>query len=129
MSERIQNELALLRTVFDSLEYRPEGHWVRLGAYAVPAGIWALSTIEVAFQIPAGLPGEAPYGFYVRPNLTLAAGGSPNNYTYPAPTAFGGDWGKFSWILDPWAPQAEIAAGSNMLDFALSFHSRLKEGA
>lgn len=129
MSERIDRELALLRTVFETLEYRPEDHWVRIDAYAVPAGIWSQGIIEVCFQIPAGIPGEAPYGFYVRPNLTLAGGGSPNNYAYPAPTPFGGDWGKFSWILDPWAPQSEIAAGSNMLDFALSIHSRLKEGA
>jgi hypothetical protein len=86
MSERIEKELSLLRAVFEHLEYRPEGHWVRLDAYTVPAGIWAQTTIEVCFQIPAGIPGEAPYGFYVTPNLTLLGGGNPNNYTYPAPS-------------------------------------------
>ena len=129
MSERIESELALLRTAYPALEYRPDGRWVRIASYVVPVGIWSQAQIEICFQIPTGIPGEAPYGFYVRPHLTLANGRVPNNYTYPAPTVFGQDWGKFSWILDPWTPQADVRAGSNMLDFALSIHGRLKEGA
>jgi hypothetical protein len=126
---RIAGELALLKTVYTDLEYRAEGYWVRIQAYPLPAGIWSRQATEVCFQIPAGIPGEAPYGFYVRPDLTIAAGGTPSNYTFGVPTGFGNGWGKFSWVLEPWAPHAEIARGSNMLNFARSIGGRFKEGA
>lgn len=129
MTPRIDAELALLRMVYPGFEYREDGHWVRIPTFRLPDGVWMQAQVEVCFQIPSGIPGEAPYGFYVRPNLALASGSAPNNYTYPAPTPFGSDWGKFSWVLEPWAPQAEITAGSNMLNFIRSFYGRLKEGA
>jgi hypothetical protein len=128
MSSRIESELALLRTHYPNLVYLEAGHWVQIPAYRLPAGIWLRTEVDVCFQIPAGIPGEAPYGFYV-PHLLLANGGSPNNYAYPATTPFGTDWGKFSWTLEPWSPNADVTSGSNMLNFARSFYERFKEGA
>lgn len=128
MNERIGQELALLRGCYPDLEHVVEGHWVRFPSYRVPPRLWNLEWIEVCFQIPAALPGQAPYGFYARPELRLADGARPNNYEYPVGTPFGEGWGKFSWQLQPWAPAAEPSSGTNLVNFAQSFVDRLREG-
>jgi hypothetical protein len=129
MSGRVQEELELLRTAYPDLEYREEGsvHWVRIPSYPVPKG-WSQTEVEVCFQIPSS-PGQAPYAFRVRPEMQLAEGGSPGNYTYPVSTPWGNDWGQFSWSPTNWVPKEDIRAGANMLDFAHSFADRLREGA
>jgi hypothetical protein len=132
-AERLEQELALLRSAYPDLEYRlvEAAHWVRIPAYPVPSG-WAYAgavvvTAEIAFQIPAQA-GQAPYAFHVRPAFTLAAGGTPSNYTATATTPWGGDFAQFSWSPnEPWVPKAEIRAGANMLNFARSFAQRLGE--
>ena len=128
MNERIEQELALLRTVYPDLEWHPESLWVRIPSYPLPDGVWQRSGIELAFQLPQNLPGQQPYGFWVRPGLQLANGGVPNNYTYPVSTPLGEEWGQFSWSLASWQPQADITAGSNMLNFVRSIANRLREG-
>ena len=132
-AERLEQELALLRTAYPDLEYLlvEEAHWVRIPAYSLPPG-WtyqdtALSEAEIAFQIPTQA-GQAPYAFYVRPAFTLAGGGTPSNYTATATTPWGGDFAQFSWSPnEPWIPKAEIRTGANMLNFARSFAERLRE--
>lgn len=128
MSDRIRQELEMLRTCYFNLEYCEEGHWVRIPRYAAPEGIWNVSEMEICFQIPKQLPGQAPYGVYVRPKLLLGVGGSPDNYTYPATTPFGDGWGKFSWQLEPWRPTSDPRTGSNMVNFVRSFAGRLRQG-
>lgn len=129
MSARINEELALLRSWFgDTLEYLPEGHWVRLTPYTIPSELWTPREVEVAFQIPEGIPGQAPYAFHVKPQLTLVNGRQILNYSYPATTPWGNDWGTFSWQLDSWLAGARIEDGSNMLGFARSFADRFEEG-
>lgn len=127
--ERIESELALLQRGFPDLEYVPAGHWARIPTYPLPEAIWARDSVEACFQIPENVPAQAPYGFYVRPGLALVNGAGIQNYAYPAPTAFGGDWGKFSWQLLVWTPNAELVAGTNMLNFARSFVDRFREGS
>lgn len=127
-TERIDQELALLRGAFPDLEYKPEGRWIRIPRYPVPDGVWNESVVEVSFQIPEQIPGQQPYGFYVRPGMTLLNGQPIDNYVYPSPTVFGGDWGKFSWQLLVWAPKDNIVAGTNMLNFARSLAERFREG-
>lgn len=127
----VQQNLALLRSAYADLDYRPEGgmHWVRIPTYPIPKAMWALDEAEIAFRIPA-LAGEAPYGFWVRPGLTLTSGSPVNNYAYPASTAWGNDWGQFSFSpVEPWQPKADVRAGPNMLNFARSIADRLQEGA
>jgi len=128
---RIIEELELLRGWWSSLEYEAGERWVLLRSYRLPVGIWSSDQVDVAFQIPAQLPAEAPYGFYVRPPLTLAAGQMPSNYTYPpAEPPFGpGPWGRFSWAPVAWRPVADARAGDNMVGFALSIGDRLKEAS
>lgn len=127
--ERIRQELLMLRNAWPDLEYTADGHWVKIPRYWSGEGIWQISEPEVCFQIPASLPGQAPYGFYVRPHMMLCGGSLPQNYTYPADaTPFGPGWGKFSWQLEPWQPHADPIQGSNMLNFVRSFAARLREG-
>jgi hypothetical protein len=127
-AERIAAELGLLRRAYPDLEYRAEGHWVRIPSYPLPDIIWDGSDTEVCFQIPENIPAQGPYGFYVRPGLALQGGTPIDNYTYPAPTGFGNDWGKFSWQLLVWTPKEEVVAGTNMVNFARSIGDRLREG-
>jgi hypothetical protein len=127
----VEENLAVLRTAYPSLEYRTKGgvHWVRIPEYRVPEGIWTTEAVEVAFRIPAQA-GEAPYGFWVRPGLALASGGTINNYTFPTSTPWGSDWGQFSFSpAEPWQPKGDIRAGANMLNFARGIADRLREGA
>ncbi len=128
MNERIKQELALLRTVYPNLEWHPDSFWIRIPSYPLPDGAWKQSEIELAVQMPPNLPGQPPYGFWVRPGLQLANGGTPTNYSYPVSTPLGDGWGQFSWSLISWQPQAEITAGSNMLNFVRSIAHRLREG-
>jgi hypothetical protein len=129
VNERIGEELALLRSNFVDVEYLEAGHWVRIAECDVPDGIWNQDSVEVCFQIPELIPGQAPYGFYVRPNLSLKSGQAIGNYAYPADTGFGANWGKFSWQLQVWTPSADIVAGTNMVNFARSIGDRLRQGA
>lgn len=127
--DRVRQELAMLKSAWPELEYVSAGHWVRLQRYWIGLGIWNCSEAEVCFQIPENIPGQAPYGFYIRPQLLVCGGGPPSSYTYPADaTPFGQGWGRFSWQLDPWQPAADPFQGSNMLNFARSIADRLRQG-
>jgi hypothetical protein len=125
---RLQAEVELLRMAFPDLEVAQEADrtWIRLPHYAVPAG-WSDTHVDVAFQFPAEV-GQPPYAFYVRPPLVLTNGAGPSNYTPTASTPWGADFGQFSWSpLEPWVPKTDVRAGANMLNFAMSFATRLAE--
>jgi hypothetical protein len=98
-------------------------------ACALPPGVWGADTVDFAFRIPVNA-GEAPYGFWVFPGLTLLDGAQINDYTYPSPTPWGERWGQFSFApVGPWQPKADIRSGVNMLDFVRGMNARLAEGA
>lgn len=130
MRERIEQELALLRGRWPDTEYRPEGHWFRIPGYPLPVG-WSRPMTDVAFQPQVSYPGTPPYGFYVPAGLRFN-GGALLNYAEPAPTQppFGGIWGILSWQPEDgeWRPTAEPAAGSNLLNWAVGFATRFREG-
>jgi 8-oxo-dGTP pyrophosphatase MutT (NUDIX family) len=128
MTERVQQELALLREVYPELEWRADVFWARLEQYSVPADLWSQDVVEIAFQIPQHV-GAQPYGFWVRPILQLKSGDQVKNYSFPVTTPFGDGWGQFSWAPAQWQPAAVIRDGTNMLHFVRSFADRLKEGA
>lgn len=127
MNERLAAEVALLRTTFPDIEFREEDLWARIPAYPVPEQIWGRPECELAFRFV--LPGQPPYGFWVRPGLALLSGAGIQNYSHPVATGFGEGWGQFSWSPEHWAPGADVRRGANMLRWAESFATRLAEGA
>jgi hypothetical protein len=131
MKDRVEEELALLRQFFPDLEYREEGHWVRLPRFQVPPeGHWKSSEVDVAFQFLPGYPGRKPYAFHVNPPLELQNGGAISNATCPSnEPPWPGTWQKFSWDPTNWNPTTDVRTGSNMLSFVLTFADRLKQGA
>ena len=79
MQDRIDQELILLRQRYPGLEYRQDGHWIRIPGYPLPEG-WNRSATDVAFQIPIGYPGTPPYGICATEGL-LFSGHLPDNCT------------------------------------------------
>jgi hypothetical protein len=130
LSDRIDEELALLRTRYPNLEYKSAGQWVRIPAYALPAG-WAPASTDIAFTIPTGFPGTPPYGIYV-PSGIRYKDATPQNYTEPAASAppFPGGWGMFSWAPDDgaWRPTSSPRTGPNLLNYVQGFAVRFREG-
>ena len=128
MTERLRQEIELLLSRFPELEYREEDQWVLLPTFRMPAGLWDQCQVRVAFHIPAGYPGQKPYGFYVSPRILLRGGGQPNNVTDSNEPPFGGDWRKFSWDAPSWRATADVKSGDNLLNWVLTFTKRLEEG-
>jgi len=129
MDERIEQELALLRAWYPDLEYEPNGRWVRIPIYKLPAS-WSRGATPVCFQIVVGYPGTPPYGIYVPAGL-LFNGQKPNNYQEPAPSQppFSESWGIFSWSPDgPWRATADVISGSNLMNWVRGFADRFGEG-
>jgi len=128
MSERIAAELDLVRTAYPDLKVQERDgvQWMLIPDYPLPDG-WSGKKVDVAFKMPAGLPGQQPYAFWVPPGLTLADGSPPGNTSGSIPTPFGDGWLQFSWELDPWQPGATPEEGTNMRDFARSFRNRFLE--
>lgn len=125
--ERIEQELALLRTRFPRLER--QGDWIRLLDYPLPAG-WNRDKTDVVFQIPPTYPGTRPYAFFV-PSGIRCGDNKPGRYREPATqkVPFSGEWGMFSWLAEDeqWVPKEPIAAGRNLLNWAEGIASRFKE--
>jgi hypothetical protein len=130
MSPRIEEELAMLKACWPSLVFIEAGLWVLLRGQPTPPGLWDHQVVDLAIQIPAQLPGQAPYGFYVRPGLLGANGAAPSNYTFPCdePPFGAGSWGKFSWAPVSWQPRERVSAGDNLVEFVHSVVRRLAEG-
>lgn len=129
MASRIEDELNLLRTRFPDLGFQESGQWVLFPRYTLPPSIWDRDEVAVSFQIPPGYPAQKPYSFFVSPRIELSAGGEVKNRTDSNDPPFEGNWMKYSWDLPKWQATANLANGSNLLNFALTFHNRLAEGA
>lgn len=130
MTERIEQEIKLLKQEYPDLEFKDEGMWVRIPKYPLPKNIWNRDFTQICFQIPAGYPGNPPYGFFVEAGVVLKdTNEKPANYEEPLQTPFEGNWGKFSWQHNgSWCATSDLKSGSNLLNFVRSFRNRLKEG-
>jgi len=123
--ERAQAELMLLQNRYPAIEHRPGG-WCRLARYELVEG-WSARVTDVAFQIPADVPGQAPYGFWTSAFLMIENGGPPGNTSGPVQIVFGEAWQQWSIQLDAWQPGVTPEAGTNMVDFARAIEQRLTE--
>ena len=92
-------------------------------------GIWERDEVAVCFQFPPGHPGQKPYGFYISPWVQLNGDGEVKNRTDSTEPPFDGEWAKFSWDVPAWHATADLQTGSNLLNFALTFHARFEQGA
>lgn len=127
MDDRLEEELELLRGRWPKLEYEGNGKWVLLPGYPMPHPIEQEKS-AVCFQVNDGHPRQAPYSFWVRKPIDLKSGQSFNNVKDRNDPPFEGDWLQFSWRLDDWKPGPAPKEGSNLVNWADSFHNRLKEG-
>jgi hypothetical protein len=101
-SQRILEELDLLRKYYPNLEFVEQGLWFRIPDYPLPQEKqWNRITTDVAFQVPAAYPGAPPYGIYVPSGLRCGEV-IPDNYQEPAgqQPPFGGQWSMLSWAPD-----------------------------
>lgn len=130
MSDRIAEEVALMRTRYPELEYLQLGHWVRIPRFRLPAG-WGRPEISLAFQFPpSGYPQNPFYGFYVPTGLRFGSA-VPRNFTDPAPAQPPFRdliWAMFSGNPEPWNPSPQIQSGTNGLSWLHSIYARLEEG-
>jgi hypothetical protein len=124
---RLYNEFQHLKGHFKTaLQHE---NWFLLPDHPLPEG-WSLKTANIAFRVLPGYPATPPYGFFV-PNGLRFEGAIPSNYQEGVADVppFDGKWAMFSWAPQEWKSSDSIAAGFNLLNFALSFTVRLKEGA
>ena len=93
MRERVAQELALIRQVYEGVEYRRQGDWFYVPSYTLPED-WNRVKTAVAFQVNVSYPVQPPYGFYVPAGICFQ-GKSPNSYDEPVGNAppFDGQWG------------------------------------
>ena len=130
MSERILQEIEILKKFYSSIEFNDDKNWALIPSYRLPTGYgWGPEIIPVCLMIPNGYPGTNPYGIYV-PSDIKVNGQVPGNFNSSPGNLppFKGSWGILSWTLDPWKPSADIQQGSNLLNFVQSFYRRFQEG-
>ena len=131
--QRLLEEQQLIASVFP--EVVRSGDWFLLpnDARAVRYG-WTPVPFPVAFHAQPEHPGQVPYGIYV-PSSALCSGRGPGNFNPSVnhEPPFQGNWGVLSWQGDgdgrPWVPNVNIREGANLLNFALTFEERFKQGA
>ncbi len=129
---RLDEEHKLLLSVFPRIVR--EGDWFLLpdDVRARRLG-WIPDPFSVAFHAQPEHPGQMPYGIYV-PSNAQVGGNTPNNFQPAANNRppFPGQWGILSWSPDrpglPWVPKTPITEGANLLNFALTFEERFREG-
>jgi hypothetical protein len=127
MDARLERELALLRTRFPDLEFNESARWVLLPTYPLPEG-WLPSVTAVAFPVHPAFPASPPYGFYIAESVRFN-GAVPGNSSAPAAVPFPGSWRQLSWAPESWQPAAEPPHGSNLVQWAIGFLQRFREGA
>jgi hypothetical protein len=125
--DRVMAEVALVRARFADLDFNEHDLWGRIATYPLPVG-WGPESTEIAFRFPRDTLAEEPYGFWVRPPLTLPGGGNPTDASPgTVETGFGAGYQQFSWAPDGWHPKPDVRCGTNMLDWVRSFARRLAQ--
>jgi hypothetical protein len=134
MRPRIQQELPLLTARYGGLRHEqlPNVDWFLLPCYPLPTG-WEqqgspVSSAPIAFSVNVSYPVGEPYAFLVPAGLQFR-GATPVNSTPAGPCPFNGPWLQLSWSPVVWKPTATVENGSNLLIWARSFATRLREGA
>jgi hypothetical protein len=126
MTERILQELDLLRRSYGEIEHGPNLDWVIIKNFKMPDG-WNRSSTELLILITPAYPQTPPDNFYVPPGLKTVNEITPGSYSEPVPK-IERQWGQFSYHLDgEWRPTTDIYKGDNLQTFVLKVIDRLKE--
>lgn len=130
---RLEEEYRLLSSFFSEIVREEDWFLLPDDARARRVG-WTPEPFPVAFHAQPKHPGQAPYGIYVASNARVNRR-APSNFQAAARNRppFPGQWGVLSWTPErpglPWVPKARIDEGANLLNFALTFEERFREGA
>ena len=129
---RLEEEHQLLATVFPSIVRSGDWFLIPDDGRAVRYG-WTPDPFPVAFHAQPEHPLQVPYGIYV-PSSAKFGEQAPGNFNSGASNRppFDGQWGVLSWQGDaegiPWIPKEKIREGANLLNYAITFEKRFKEG-
>ena len=129
---RLEEELSLIASVFQGVIRSGDWFLIPDDSRAIRHG-WTPNPFPVAFQAQPGHPGQVPYGIYLASSAKVG-GQMPDNFSVTASNQppFQGQWGVLSWQGDadgkPWIPKTNIREGANLLNFALTFEERYKQG-
>jgi hypothetical protein len=131
-AHRLDEEHKLLASFFADIVR--EGDWFLLPDDVRARRLrWTPTPFPVAFHAQPEHPGQMPYGIYV-PSSAQVGGQAPNNFQPAANNRppFAGQWGVLSWTPEepgrPWMPKTPLEQGSNLLNYALTFEGRFREG-
>lgn len=126
MTERIKEEITLLKVKYTSLQHGQDYNWVMIPDFNLPDG-YNRKTTRLLFLITTSYPHASPDNFYVDAGLKFSNGNPLTNYSEGAQIPIEGSWGCFSWHPEVWQPTAEIKKGDNLLTFMKSVNLRLRE--
>jgi len=131
MSERIVEEIKLLKQKYSNLQNGQNNDWVMIPDFPLVDG-YDRKTTRLLILIPVAYPNTAPDNFYVDKGLRLSNGAKPSSYNEETGVPVTGEWGCYSWhqdkeIADSWNPNAQIDKGDNLLTFVKSINIRLRE--
>ena len=129
LSERLAEEMPLLRQAFPNASIDSDAYVVILTAYRLPAG-WSHEQTDILFAIPSNYPAGQPDNICARPDLTLMGGVAPGN-NQGIQVYAGRSWLQFSYHVEPadWRPSANPAEGSNLTEYLTGALSRFEEAS
>lgn len=129
--ERLEQELTLIKGHFPAAVL--DGDWFLIPQYRIGVEGWNREITPAAFRAQPGYPGAQPYGIFVPAGIRYRDA-LPQNYQEPAgdkPPFPPEAWGLFSWAPEDgqWRPGSDPRTGANLLNFAVSFAARFRQGA
>lgn len=125
--DRVDAELELIRRKFPGARRTPSG--VLLPDFPLPDTV-KQECEDVLIPVTPAYPAAPPDNFLVSWGVALRSGKAFQNYSGPV-TLEGRQWGQFSHHIEngAWRPSSEGTEGDNILTYALTVASRLKQGA
>jgi hypothetical protein len=122
MTERLIQEITLLRERFTDLVHGLRGEWILVPEHPLLEGRFNRKRTPLLVALPTEYPSIAPDDFFVHGQLRLADGSMPPGLNQgPQSSAgaspLGGDWAWFSWHPVRWQPAGEVRTGDNLLTF------------
>ena len=129
LSERLAEEIPLLRQAFPDASIDSDACVVILTAYRLPAG-WSHEQTDILFAIPSNYPAGQPDNISRATGPHLDGGVAPGN-NQGIQVYAGRSWLQFSYHVEPadWCPSANPAEGSNLTEYLTGALSRFEEAS